>query len=182
SQQGKVYVFVKPGGGWTGTSQHETATLTAQDGHGDDRLGRSVAVSGDGSTVVAGAYFATVAANAAQGKVYVFVKPAGGWTTGTAQGEFTAADGANSDELGFSVATSSDGSTIAGGARFASLAASLQGAAYVFAQAPSNPIGLPPQLPPVAIPGGGGGRAPAVGGASVSPTSFPAAPSGPSAQ
>jgi hypothetical protein len=34
--QGAVYLFVRPGGGWTGTSQHETAKLTAHDGHGTD--------------------------------------------------------------------------------------------------------------------------------------------------
>jgi len=177
SKRGAVYVFVRPGGGWSNASQ--TAKLTAQDGHGTDRLGRAVAVSSDASTIVAGAYSATVGANASQGKVYLFARPGGGWTTGTAQAELTAVDGAPSDELGFSVATSGDGSTILGGARFASPVQSLQGAAYVFAQAPSNPIGLPPPVLPVGVSGGGGGAS--VGHASVSPTSFPAAPSGPSA-
>jgi hypothetical protein len=185
SQQGSVYVFVKPGGGWTG--QHETAKLTAQDGHGQDKLGRSVAVSSDGSTVVAGAYFATVGANAAQGKVYVFARPAGGWTTGTAQGELTAAEGAPSDELGYAVAVSSDGSTLVGGARFASLAQASEGATYVF-----TPPGSIPSGPPVSAPvygksgpssGGSapGSGSPAASGESVSPSSFEAAPSGPSA-
>jgi hypothetical protein len=179
SQQGAVYAFVRPGGGWsTGT---ETAKLTAHDGHGTDKLGRSVAVSSDASTIVAGAYFATVASNASQGKVYLFTRPGGGWTTGTDQGELTAADGAPSDELGFSVATASDGSTIVAGARFASPVQSLQGAAYVFATAPSFPSGPSPQLPPVGVSRGGGGGG-TVGHASVSPPRFPAAPSGPSAQ
>ena len=179
SQQGAVYVFVRPGGGWsTGT---QTAKLTAHDGQGTDKLGRSVAVSSDASTIVAGAYFATVGSNASQGKVYLFTRPAGGWATGTDQGELTAADGAPSDELGFSVATASDGSTIVAGARFASPVQSLQGAAYVFASAPSFPTGPSPQLPPVGVSGGGRGGG-TVGHASVSPPRFPAAPSGPSAQ
>jgi hypothetical protein len=181
SQQGAVYVFVRPGGSWsTGT---QTAKLTAHDGHGTDKLGRSVAVSSDASTVVAGAYFATVGSNGSQGKVYLFARPAGGWATGTDQGELTAADGAPSDELGFSVATAGDGSTIVAGARFASPVQSLQGAAYVFASAPSFPVGPSPQLPPVGVSGGGGGSGGGtVGHASVSPPRFPAAPSGPSAQ
>ncbi len=185
SQQGSVYVFVKPGGGWT--SQHETAKLTALDGHGQDKLGRSVAISSDGSTIVAGAYFATVASNAAQGKIYVFARPAGGWTTGTAVGALTAADGAASDELGFAVAVSSDGSTLVGGARFASLAHADEGAAYVF-----TPPGSIPSGPPVSLPAYGksgpssgssapGSSSPAASGESVSPSSFEAAPSGPSA-
>jgi len=175
----KVYAFVRPGGGWSNGT--ETAKLTAHDGHGDDRLGRSVAVSSDASTIVAGAYFATVASNFSQGKVYLFTRPGGGWTTGTDQGELTAADGAPSDELGFSVATASDGSTIVAGARFASPVNSLQGAGYVFAAAPSFPSGPSPQLPPVGVSGGGGGGG-TVGHASVSPPRFAAAPSGPSAQ
>jgi hypothetical protein len=178
SQQGAVYVFAKPGAGWSNGTQ--TAKLTAHDGHGTDKLGRSVAISSDASTIVAGAYFATVASNASQGKVYLFTRPGGGWTTGTDQGELTAADGAPSDELGFSVAAASDGSTILAGARFASPVQSLQGAAYVFATAPSFPSGPSPQLPPVGVSGGGGGGT--VGHASVAPPRFPAAPSGPSAQ
>jgi trimeric autotransporter adhesin len=189
SKRGAAYVFAKPQGGWTGTSQHETAKLTAQDGHGQDQLGRAVAISSDGSTIAAGAYLATVGPNAAQGKVYVFDRPGTAWTTGTAQAELTAADGGPGDELGFSVATSGDGSIIVGGAKFAS--PSDEGAAYVFAPFVSNP------LPPPAhgfgssssaptsggAPGGyGGGTAPAVGGAGVSPSTFPAAPSGSSAQ
>jgi hypothetical protein len=191
--QGKVYVFVQPVGGWTGTSQHETAMLTAQDGNQQDGLGRSVAVSSDASTIVAGAYFATVgSSNAAQGKVYVFRRPGAAWITGTAQAELTAADGAAGDQLGFSVGASSDATAIVAGANFAAVGANsgqggqgAQGAAYVFAEGGSNP-GLPPPAGfPVSKPGGGGGggggAAPAVGSASVSPSSFPAAPSGPSA-
>jgi hypothetical protein len=193
SVQGAVYVFVKPGGGWAGTSQQETARLTAQDGQGDERLGRSVAASSDGSTVLAGSYFATVAANAAQGKVYLFERPIGGWATGTAQGELTASDGAASDELGFSVAISSDGETLVGGARFASLAQPSEGAAYVFAPPASIPSGPPISLFPrgVSGPAGGGGApgtgpptgsgSPAASGESIHPSSFAAAPSGPSA-
>jgi hypothetical protein len=191
SQQGSVYVFVKPVGGWTGTSQHETAKLTAQDGNGQDKLGRSVAISSDGSTILAGAYFATVAGNAAQGKLYLFARPAGGWTTGTAQGELTAADGAPGDELGFAVAVSSDGSTLVGGARFASLAHAGEGATYVFTPPGSIPLG-PPVSPPAygksgptgggSAPGSASGSAsPAASGESISPSSFEAAPSGPSA-
>jgi hypothetical protein len=193
SQQGAVYVFVKPAGGWTG-AQHETGKLTAQDGHGQDKLGRAVAISSDGSTIVAGAYFATVGANAAQGKIYVFTRPGAAWTTGTAQGELTAADGGPGDELGFSVATSGDGSTFVGGAKFAS--PSDQGAAYVFAPSVSNLLPPPaqgfgsssPTPTSGSAPGGygggagGGGAAPAVGSEGVSPSTFPAAPSGPSAQ
>ena len=73
-------------------------------------------MSSDASTIVAGAYFAP-SLPTVPGKVYLFTRPSGGWTTGTDQGELTAADGAPSDQLGFSVATASDGSTIVAGAK-----------------------------------------------------------------
>jgi trimeric autotransporter adhesin len=66
--QGAAYVFVRPTRGWR--SETEAAKLTASDGAGNDRLGRSVALSG--STVVAGAPGATVNGNPQQGATYVF--------------------------------------------------------------------------------------------------------------
>ena len=51
ADQGAVYVFVHPRGGWANAT--ETAKLTASDGAANDGLGASVGISGD--TVVAGA-------------------------------------------------------------------------------------------------------------------------------
>lgn len=65
--QGSVYIFDKPGGGWTDMT--ETTKLTASDGETHDGLGWSVAL--EGGTLVAGAYIDDgVAAN--QGSAYVF--------------------------------------------------------------------------------------------------------------
>ena len=66
--QGAVYVFDEPQGGWV--SGTEAAELSASDGAAGDRLGWSVGVSG--STIVAGAPSAAVAANSLQGAAYVF--------------------------------------------------------------------------------------------------------------
>jgi hypothetical protein len=68
TDQGAVYLFVKPGSGWTDATQ--TAKLTASDGASLDRLGTSVAIFG--GTVVAGAPGATVNTNLFQGAAYVF--------------------------------------------------------------------------------------------------------------
>ena len=46
--QGSAYVFERVGGGWTAT---ETQRLTASDGAGGDRFGRSVSISGDRAVV-----------------------------------------------------------------------------------------------------------------------------------
>ena len=142
--QGAVYVFVEPASGWT--SGTETAKLTASDAAATDFLGSSVAVSGD--TVVAGAPYATVGANAKQGAAYVFVEPASGWTSGTESAKLTASDGAAGDFLG-SVAVSGD--TVVAGARGTN---GSKGAAYVFvAKHPtSTSVSCSPTTVPVAQP------------------------------
>ncbi len=125
--QGSAYVFVKPGTGWAGAT--EVAKLTASDGAGADFFGFSVAVSGD--TVVVGAWFDDVGANANQGSAYVFVKPGGGWASGTQTAKLTASDGAADDRLGLSVALSGD-TLVAGGDGDDVGANADQGSAYVF--------------------------------------------------
>ncbi|MBF0488033.1 MAG: Ig-like domain repeat protein [Nitrospirae bacterium] len=126
----KVYVFVN------GTL---TATLTAT---GSTALGKSVAISQDGSTIVAGDSSATVGGNANQGAVYVFAKPTSGWATTTTQtAKLTASGGAASDALGGSVSVSQDGVMIVAGAISAiggsSGTTSQAGAAYVFVKSGS---------------------------------------------
>lgn len=111
---GQAYVFVRPGGGWADAIQ--TAKLTASDGVDGDGLGSAVALSGDGSTVVAGAPFRMISGNMFQGAAYVFVKPGGAWTDEVQDGELTASTGGFSDTLGSSLAISRDGATIASGA------------------------------------------------------------------
>ncbi len=129
SQQdpGAVYVFVKPAGGWM--SGTEAAKLVASDGALHDRLGTSVGISGD--TIVAGAPGATISGHDGQGAAYVFVKPAGGWMSGTETAKLIASDGALYDHLGASVGISGD--TIVAGAPGARvLRHPDQGAAYIF--------------------------------------------------
>jgi trimeric autotransporter adhesin len=109
----------------------QLAELTASDGASWDGLGGggwqygagAVAVSADGSTVVAGAPYAEAGGNSQQGAAYVFVRPAGGWATATETAKLTASDGATYDHWGGSTGVSADGSTVVVGGR---------GAAYVF--------------------------------------------------
>jgi hypothetical protein len=137
--QGVVYAFVKPAGGWasnTNAPLTEAARLTAADGTAMDELGNSVAISGDGTTIVAGAPRAKIGRNITQGAAYVFVEPTGGWASSASPVraiKLTASDGAPSDELGSAVAVSRDGSTILAAARLANIGNHLaQGAGYVY--------------------------------------------------
>ena len=72
----------------------QTAKLTASDGAGVDCLGSSVAIAGD--TIVAGRRSPDVAVHD-PGAAYVFVKPVGGWASGTQTAKLTASDGAADD-------------------------------------------------------------------------------------
>jgi len=123
SNEGAVYVFVRPSSGWRDTT--ETAKLTASDGNQDEAVGQSVAIH-DG-TIVAGAGCATVNGNVCQGAAYIFVKPNEGWIDMTESAKITASDGDQLDVFGASVAITSDTIAVgAGGHR------SGAGAAYLF--------------------------------------------------
>jgi len=66
---GSAYVFVKAEGGWTGALT-ESEKLIGSDRVTGDQFGSSVAVGGE--TIVVGAIFDDIGANADQGSVYVF--------------------------------------------------------------------------------------------------------------
>lgn len=126
---GKVYVFEKPANGWAATSS-ASAELTASDGAATDSFGIPADIAGD--TVVVGTQPAPGAA--ISGKAYVFVKPAGGWSSTTETAELTASDEQPGDVFG-EVAVSGDGNTIFVGSPLASVnSGSQQGAGYVFAK------------------------------------------------
>ena len=108
----------------------QLSRLVSSDGVAGDKLGQSVAISGD--TVVVGAFSAAVGNNSSQGAAYVFVKPSGGWQTQTTESaKLTASNGSPSDQFGSSVSVS--GNTIVIGAPYAGVGTnSNQGTAYVF--------------------------------------------------
>ena len=98
---GAALAFTRPTAGWTSGTQQ--ARLVQTD---PVALGWSVAASDD--AIAVGAALASVARRG-QGAVYVFVKPAGGWSgVQNAPLKLTASDGSASDELGRSVAISGD--------------------------------------------------------------------------
>jgi len=137
---GVAYVFLRPPGGWQrgATVKHPAAALILGRGARGDLLGTSVAVSGDGRTVIAGGYGTTVRGDPQQGAAYVFSAPTKGWKGAGVEhpaAELTASDGSASDFLGWAVAISRDGSTVVAGAPFAGRPVGGQGLAYVFVRA-----------------------------------------------
>jgi hypothetical protein len=144
-KQGAVYVFRMPASGWANATQ--SAKLTASDGTEADELGYSVAASG--STIVAGARFHRVGVNTRQGAAYVYTMPAAGWANATETAELAASDGAEGDQLGYSVAAS--GSTIVAGAPLHIGANGEQGVAYVSTNPPSALASGPSSILPLPV-------------------------------
>jgi hypothetical protein len=127
SNSGSAYIFVRSGGTWT-----QQAKLTAgTDAGGADYFGFRVSISGDGSTVIVGAYQDDDNGQSGSGSAYIFVGSGGTWTQ---QAKLTAgADAGASDNFGYSVSISSDGSTAIVGARYDDdNGQSNSGSAYIF--------------------------------------------------
>jgi FG-GAP repeat len=101
TEQGAAFVFVKPASGWAG-SLTPTAQLAASDPGKGDEFGGALAIS-DG-VIAAGAPSHATGKSTEQGAGYVFVKPTGGWKTATETDELIAANGAEGDKLGLSIA------------------------------------------------------------------------------
>jgi FG-GAP repeat len=121
--QGVAYVFSKPSGGWTSTTQ--TAELSASDGKGSADFGFSSAISG--STVVEGA----VGAANGNGAAYVFVEAATGWANMTQTAELRAPNGQSGSSFGQSAGI--NGAVVVVGAPGMTVDSNQeQGAAYLF--------------------------------------------------
>jgi hypothetical protein len=125
---GAAYIFVRNGSSWW-----ELEKLAASDAAAGDYFGLSVAQSGDGNTMLIGAWNK----NNGTGAAYVFV--AAGYFGWGQQAELTASNGASRDEFGTSVALSSDGSTALIGAPYAHYYNGPgAGAAYAFVRSGST--------------------------------------------
>ena len=123
---GAAYVFVRNGAAWS-----QQAYLKASNTGGGDTFGFAVALSGDGASLAVGAIgegssIGGVGGNQADnqapgaGAVYLYTRSG---TTWTQQAYIKASNPDNADEYGYSVDLSSDGSTLAVGARFEDSAA-----------------------------------------------------------
>ena len=116
---GAVYIFHDDGTGWA-----EQAKLTASDGVPKDFFGLAVSISGD--AVVVGSFFSDAPAEHS-GSAYVYQRSGDTWIE---EAKLVAADGAEGDLFGISVAISGDALVV--GARDHDAVAPNSGAAYVF--------------------------------------------------
>lgn len=122
SMAGAAYIY-------SGAGLATETKLTSPDTYAyGDKFGNSVACSSDGSVVFVGCPDANSGSNNAAGAIYVY--SGSNWGTVT---KLTASDTSTTGGLGVSLACSTDGSVVVGGAWSADVGASLNtGAAYVF--------------------------------------------------
>jgi hypothetical protein len=119
--QGATYVFIRSGSTWS-----QQALLVASDGAANDYFGKSVAISGDGNTLIAGCYYK----NSQQGAAYIFTRSG---TTWSQQAKLLAIDITNGDWFGWSVAISNNGNTVIIGSKNKNSGQGQnQGATYIF--------------------------------------------------
>jgi hypothetical protein len=127
-QAGAVYIFTRTGAAWA-QQAYVKASNPGKGGQGDvpgdgDQFGFSIALSGDGSTLAVGAISEDSAAqqingnqndDSAQsaGTVYVFARTGSTWAQ---QAYLKSSHAEAGDDLGFSVALSFDGNTLAAAA------------------------------------------------------------------
>jgi hypothetical protein len=121
---GAVYVFTG-----TGAKATQTAELTPGNPQADGQFGQTVAISGNGQTLVAAAPGAAGGGGSDQGAAYVFTHQAGTWTQ---TAKLTVP---GTTELGTSLAISANGSTIVLGAP---LSNNDNGEAFVFTTSGSS--------------------------------------------
>jgi hypothetical protein len=125
TDRGQAYLFLRTQGGTDGWGQ--VKVLVAADAGDGDFFGVAVGISGDYAVVGAGAENGT---GTDQGAAYVFYRNQGGADNWGQVKKITAADRADSDGFGYSVAI--EGDTIIVGADGEDGAGTDRGAAYIF--------------------------------------------------
>ncbi len=132
---GSVYVFTRSGSTWA-----QQTRIQASDAAATDLFGYSVAISSDGNTLAVGSYFDDNSGGTNAGSVYVFTRSGSTWAQQT---RIQASDAAASDNFGISVAISSDGNTLAVGARQDDNSGGIDsGSVYVYQSKFVGPISL----------------------------------------
>ena len=112
----------------SGSNHSQFAKLLASDGAASDRFGSSVAISGDGNTVIVGANNDDDKGSNS-GTAFIYVRDG---TTWTQQSKLVASDGISNDYFGSSVSISGDGNTAIVGSNYDDDKGSSSGSSYIY--------------------------------------------------
>jgi hypothetical protein len=123
---GKVYIYTRSGTTWT-----YSTSIVSSDLSSNDWFGWSLDLSSDGTTLVVGAPGESIAVNPfSNGAVYIFTGSGTSWTQ--QGGKLNASDPGSGDNLGLTVAVSSNGNTVLASAPSWNSSNIGSGAVYVF--------------------------------------------------
>ena len=127
---GAAYIYTRSGSSWT-----QRAKIQASDKAFVDQFGWSVAISGDGNTVISGAHLEDPGGTTNAGSAYIFTRSGNNWSQ---QAKIQASDKQQSDFFGVAVGISKNGNTAIVGASFEDTGATNAGAAYIFTRSGSS--------------------------------------------
>lgn len=127
TRKGIACIFTRNDGTWI-----QQAKLLASDGAAYDYFGTSVAISGDGNSVIVGSNGDNNEKGTNAGSAYIFTRTDSGWVE---EAKLLASDGYSGDWFGFSVSISSDANTAIVGANWHNDG---KGAAYIFTRSDSG--------------------------------------------
>jgi len=120
---GSAYIFTRSGTTWS-----QEAKIQASDAQAGDFFGFGGFISGDGNTVIVGAYLEDTGGTDA-GAAYIFTRSG---TTWSQEAKLTASDAQAGDSFGMSVCVSRDGNTAIVGAYLEDTGGTDAGSAYIF--------------------------------------------------
>ena len=120
---GSAYIFTRSGTTWS-----QEAKIQASDAQAGDFFGFGGFISGDGNTVIVGAYLEDTGGTDA-GAAYIFTRSG---TTWSQEAKLTASDAQAGDQFGLSVCVSRDGNTAIVGAYSEDTSGTDAGSAYIF--------------------------------------------------
>jgi len=133
SSTGAAYIFTRSGSTWT-----EQTILRAADRQAGDNFGFSVSIGSDGDYAIVGAYSEDGGSGdptSGAGAAYIFTRSGSTWSQ---QAILRASDRQASDQFGYSVSMSSDGSYAIVGTPGEDTNGSAAGAAYIFTRSGST--------------------------------------------
>jgi hypothetical protein len=134
---GAAYIYTYNGSTW---SQQQKIQATSTTASGDKRFGQSVDVSGDGKKFIVGAYWEDTSGGDA-GSAYIYTYDDSSWgnlSSSEAHLANPSLASPGSDQFGWSVAMSSDGTKVIVGAKYAMSDPTQSGAAYIYTYSNSS--------------------------------------------
>ena len=126
---GKAYIFTRSGSTWS-----QQAKLTASDAAAGDKFGFTVAINDDGTYAIVGTPYHDTGGSDA-GAAYIYARSGTSWTQ---QAKIQSSDIQASDNFGYTVSISGDGSHVMVGAEKEDTTGSDAGSAYIFKRSGSS--------------------------------------------